>query len=157
MSSYTETFNNREPPCVTRDAAWSRTHRDLQATAMSIDYSGQWVLLAGRYDDFKMNIIISLTFYWICFVDGIWRSKNSIQTKQMMIIFCENFIAIPNMRLQLPNGQFVMNLKNTVRLPLVNWLKLSHGDPAIQIWFTHYVLILELLPILIGIQRRLIY
>ncbi|XP_031624993.1 GATOR complex protein Wdr59, partial [Contarinia nasturtii] len=48
MSSFTETFNNREPPCVTRDAAWSRTHRDLQATAMSIDYSGQWVLLAGR-------------------------------------------------------------------------------------------------------------
>lgn len=49
MSSFTETFNNREPPCVTRDAAWSRTHRDLQATAMSIDYSGQWVLLAGRF------------------------------------------------------------------------------------------------------------
>lgn len=47
MSSYTETFNNRE--CVTRDAAWSRTHRDLQATAMSIDYTGQWVLLAGRF------------------------------------------------------------------------------------------------------------
>lgn len=50
MSSYTETFNNREPPCVTRDAAWSRTHRDLQATAMSIDYTGQYVLLAGRFD-----------------------------------------------------------------------------------------------------------
>lgn len=49
MSSFTDTFNNREPPCVTRDAAWSRTHRDLQATAMSIDWSGKWVLLAGRY------------------------------------------------------------------------------------------------------------
>lgn len=55
MSSYTETFNNREPPCVTRDAAWSRTHRDLQATAMSIDYSGQWVLLAGRFANFSMK------------------------------------------------------------------------------------------------------
>lgn len=49
MSSFTETFNNREAPCVTRETAWSRTHRDLQATAMSVDWSGQWVLLAGRY------------------------------------------------------------------------------------------------------------
>lgn len=62
MSSFTETFNNREPPCVTRDAAWSRTHRDLQATAMSIDYSGQWVLLAGRFAyHFFCNEIISNT------------------------------------------------------------------------------------------------
>lgn len=58
MSSFTETFNNREPPCVTRDAAWSRTHRDLQATAMSIDYSGQWVLLAGRFVFTKLLISI---------------------------------------------------------------------------------------------------
>lgn len=49
MSSFTETFNNREAPYVTREPAWSRTHRDLQATAMSVDWSGQWVLLAGRY------------------------------------------------------------------------------------------------------------
>lgn len=48
MSSYTEAFNNREAPCVTRDTAWDRIHRDLQATAMSVDWSGQWVLLAGR-------------------------------------------------------------------------------------------------------------
>lgn len=49
MSSFSETFNNREPPCVTRDTSWSRVHRDLQATAMSVDWSGQWVLLAGRF------------------------------------------------------------------------------------------------------------
>lgn len=49
MSSFTETFNYREAPCVTRETAWSRTHRDLMATAMSVDWSGQWVLLAGRY------------------------------------------------------------------------------------------------------------
>lgn len=55
MSSYTETFNNRE--CVTRDAAWSRTHRDLQATAMSIDYTGQWVLLAGRFDYYFISLL----------------------------------------------------------------------------------------------------
>ena len=50
MSSFTETFNynNREPPSVTREPSWERLHRDLQATAMSVDWSGQWVLLAGR-------------------------------------------------------------------------------------------------------------
>lgn len=48
MSSFTETFNNRESPCVIKDASWFQTHRDLQATAMSIDWSGKWVLLAGR-------------------------------------------------------------------------------------------------------------
>lgn len=58
MSSYTETFNNREPPCVTRDAAWSRTHRDLQATAMSIDYTGQYVLLAGRLDHYFISSLL---------------------------------------------------------------------------------------------------
>lgn len=47
MSSFSETFSNRDG--VTRDPAWSRTHRDLQATAMSVDWSGQWVLLAGRF------------------------------------------------------------------------------------------------------------
>lgn len=49
MSSFTETFMNRESPCVTRETSWSRTYRDLQATAMSVDWSGQWILLAGRY------------------------------------------------------------------------------------------------------------
>lgn len=49
MSSFTETSSNREPPCLTRDTSWSRVHRDLQATAMSVDWSGQWVLLAGRF------------------------------------------------------------------------------------------------------------
>lgn len=49
MSSFTETYNNRDAPCATRDTSWSRTHRDLQATAMSVDWSGQWVLLAGRF------------------------------------------------------------------------------------------------------------
>lgn len=50
MSSFTETFINRESPCVVvKEASWFRTHRDLQATAMSVDWSGQWVLLAGRF------------------------------------------------------------------------------------------------------------
>lgn len=49
MSSFSESLSHREPPCVTRDNAWYRVHRDLQATAMSVDWSGQWVLLAGRY------------------------------------------------------------------------------------------------------------
>lgn len=61
MSSYTEALNNREGPCVTRDTAWDRIHRDLQATAMSVDWSGQWVLLAGRYVDvqtFKLFLLV---------------------------------------------------------------------------------------------------
>lgn len=50
MSSFTETFINRESPCVVvKEASWFRTHRDLQATAMSVDWSGQYVLLAGRF------------------------------------------------------------------------------------------------------------
>lgn len=125
MSSYTETFNNREPPCVTlRDAAWSRTHRDLQATAMSIDYTGQWVLLAGRFDfSFISHIkwcfpsirIKCVKMFENCFfIDDIWHCKNSNPIKRMTTISCENSIVILNMKLQLLNGQFQVNHKNTV-------------------------------------------
>lgn len=44
---------------MTRETAWSRTHRDLQATAMSVDWSGQWVLLAGRYAISMLHLIQS--------------------------------------------------------------------------------------------------
>ncbi|XP_055383102.1 GATOR complex protein Wdr59 [Condylostylus longicornis] len=36
------------PPCVVRHSYSTFEHRDSQATAMSVDWTGQWVLLAGR-------------------------------------------------------------------------------------------------------------
>lgn len=63
MSSFTESFSGKDSPCLTRETAWSRTYRDLQATAMSIDWSGQWILLAGRFVWLLhfLSIIISST------------------------------------------------------------------------------------------------
>lgn len=72
----------------------------------------------------------------------------------MMTIFCGNSIAIRNMKFPLRSGQFVMNLRSTVPLRLVNWLKWLLGDQVIPIWFTHCELIQESSRILIGIQRR---
>lgn len=46
--SYSEIYT-KEPACLSRQSAWYSEHRELQATAMSVDWSGQWVLLAGRY------------------------------------------------------------------------------------------------------------
>ena len=31
-----------------QQSSWFSEHRELQATAMSVDWSGQWILLAGR-------------------------------------------------------------------------------------------------------------
>lgn len=45
MSSYTE---GRDVSCLTQNSSWFSEHRDLQATAMSVDWTGQWALLAGR-------------------------------------------------------------------------------------------------------------
>lgn len=43
--SYSETGINCN---VKQKCSWSTEHRKLQATAMSVDWSGQWALLAGR-------------------------------------------------------------------------------------------------------------
>lgn len=40
--------NTKDSSCLSRHCSWYAEHRDLQATAMSVDWSGQWVLLAGR-------------------------------------------------------------------------------------------------------------
>jgi WD repeat-containing protein 59 len=45
MSSYSE---SRDSPYLSKQSSWHVEHRDLQATAMSVDWSGNWVLLAGR-------------------------------------------------------------------------------------------------------------
>ena len=45
MSSYTT--ESREPPC-TRKSTWVREYRDLQASAMSVNVNGTYILLAGR-------------------------------------------------------------------------------------------------------------
>lgn len=34
--------------CLSRRSAWVREYRDLQANVMSVDWSGSWILLAGR-------------------------------------------------------------------------------------------------------------
>ncbi|XP_037051412.1 GATOR complex protein Wdr59 [Bradysia coprophila] len=49
MSSYSEIFMKEPTSCFSRQSSWYSTeHRDLQATAMSLDWSGQFILLAGR-------------------------------------------------------------------------------------------------------------
>lgn len=40
--------HTKDASCLSRHCSWYSEHRDLQATAMSVDFSGQWVLLAGR-------------------------------------------------------------------------------------------------------------
>lgn len=47
MSSFNE---SRQPLYTTqqKQSHWFCEHRDLQASAMSIDWSSNWVLLAGR-------------------------------------------------------------------------------------------------------------
>ncbi|XP_049538039.1 GATOR complex protein Wdr59 isoform X1 [Anopheles darlingi] len=37
-----------EPICLQRKSAWVREYRDLQANVMSVDWTGKWILLAGR-------------------------------------------------------------------------------------------------------------
>lgn len=39
----------REHAFIVRGSSKTYEHRDSQATAMTVDWSGQWVLLAGRY------------------------------------------------------------------------------------------------------------
>lgn len=48
MSSFVDTNYTRDPSCLTRHNTWFSEHRDLHATAMSVDWSGQYILLAGR-------------------------------------------------------------------------------------------------------------
>lgn len=47
MSTFPDT-HTKDASCLSRPCSWYAEHRDLQATAMSVDWSGQWVLLAGR-------------------------------------------------------------------------------------------------------------
>lgn len=44
-------FSEREPQYITqqKQSSWFCEHRDLQASAMSVDWTSNWVLLAGRY------------------------------------------------------------------------------------------------------------
>lgn len=59
MSSYSEIFMKEPTSCFSRQSSWYSTeHRDLQATAMSVDWSGQFILLAGR-----LNTIFFLGSY----------------------------------------------------------------------------------------------
>uniref|UniRef100_A0A182W6K5 RWD domain-containing protein n=1 Tax=Anopheles minimus TaxID=112268 RepID=A0A182W6K5_9DIPT len=37
-----------EPLCLQRKSSWVREYRDLQANVMSVDWTGSWILLAGR-------------------------------------------------------------------------------------------------------------
>uniref|UniRef100_A0A182QNN6 RWD domain-containing protein n=1 Tax=Anopheles farauti TaxID=69004 RepID=A0A182QNN6_9DIPT len=63
MSSYTESRGGSlgglvgiggagavgsEPLCLQRKSSWVREYRDLQANVMSVDWTGSWILLAGR-------------------------------------------------------------------------------------------------------------
>jgi len=47
---------SKDPPCNVQQSIFFSEHRELQATAMSVDWSGQLVLLAGRFVD--LNIIL---------------------------------------------------------------------------------------------------
>ncbi|XP_055690509.1 GATOR complex protein Wdr59 isoform X2 [Lutzomyia longipalpis] len=37
-----------DPPMQKRKSSWCARHSNMEATAMSVDYTGQWILLAGR-------------------------------------------------------------------------------------------------------------
>lgn len=154
MSSFTETFNNREAPCVTRETAWSRTHRDLQATAMSVDWSGQWVLLAGRYAVVFGTTRFQNKYNSIHISDGIWPCKNWTSIKWTMTISCASSIEIRSMKFLQPNGPYVRNHRNTVQSPLANWLKSSRGVLAIPHWSIRCEHTRESSPISIGTRRR---
>ncbi|XP_059613286.1 GATOR complex protein Wdr59 isoform X2 [Phlebotomus argentipes] len=40
--------SDADPPMQKRKSSWCAKHSDMDATAMSVDFTGQWVLLAGR-------------------------------------------------------------------------------------------------------------
>lgn len=46
--SYTEAGNQFSNCNLKQKCTWSTEHRKLQATAMSVDWTGEWALLAGR-------------------------------------------------------------------------------------------------------------
>ncbi|XP_058057378.1 GATOR complex protein Wdr59 [Anopheles bellator] len=65
-----------EPLCMQRKSAWVREYRDLPANVMSVDWSGKWILLAGR----RLLALQSLRDYEATDGSGVRSCDESIES-----------------------------------------------------------------------------
>lgn len=111
--------NFHENGVIAIENSYFTTHEDLEATAMSTDWTGKWVLLAGRRDIALQNLQRESENEEI--LHKFHRnSKVSRAIKFLFFFLILNIRKISSTKFPLLNGQSVRTVRNIVQLPLVN-------------------------------------